>query len=207
VSNPLLYINTDFTTSGGNVDPEQLRQEFAAASFASTPVSFEAIDTKGNGVTLAVKIHFDTDPDATDESTADGLISAHTAAGSAIIPDEDAGLGYTLQWGGNLQNTGNYAQVSGVTSGGENGSLNPGSEIQVLADGTIDCFSYSSGTGDATTVYKIWVNGVVAHTFTATGPTDIEENVGLAVLRGDKVAIEYDAGMKPAGCYLEAYIR
>lgn len=206
MSNPLLYVDTDFTTSGGSVDPEQLRQEFSAASFPSTPVSFVAIDTAGVGATLLVKVHFDTDPDAADEVNSDSLIATHTATGATPIPDENGGLGYTLQWGGNLQNTGRYGQVSGITSGGEETGLSPGSEIQALADGTLDCFSYSSGTGNNTTVYKIWKNGAVAHTFTAKGATDFEENIGLAVLRGDLIAIEYDAGMRPAGCYLEAYI-
>jgi len=85
VSNPLLYLDTNFTTSGGSVDPEQLRQEFAAASFPSTPALFVAIDTSGVGATLLVKVHFDTVPDGTDEATSDGLIAAHTATGPTEV--------------------------------------------------------------------------------------------------------------------------
>lgn len=81
MSNPLLYTDADFTTSGGLVDPEQLREEFAAASFPSTPAIFSHIDTSGIGATLLVKINFDVVPNATDESTSDAIIAAHTATG------------------------------------------------------------------------------------------------------------------------------
>lgn len=116
------------------------------------------------------------------------------------------GLGYTLQWGGNLQNTGNYAMVSGQTNGGQNGGLNAGSEAIVLADGTLDRLSYNSGTGNATTVFKIWKNGVVEHTFTWASGGGVEEDIGLSVVTGDLIAIEYDAGMRPAGSIYLAYI-
>jgi len=117
------------------------------------------------------------------------------------------GLGYTLTWGANLQTTGRYAQTNGITSGGQETGLSAGSQHIVPATGTLNCATYNSGTGDATTVYKIWKNGAVAHTFTATGSGGKEENIGLAVVVGvDRIAIEYDAGMKPAGCILVAYI-
>ena len=81
MSNPIVYTDTDFTTSGGLVDPEQLREEFAAASFPSTPATFISIHTAGIGATLLVEIFFDVIPNATDESTSDALIAAHTATG------------------------------------------------------------------------------------------------------------------------------
>lgn len=122
--------------------------------------------------------------------------------------DDNAGLGYTLVWGANMQTTGRYAQVNGVTSGGQETGLSPGSEYPVSADGTLDCLSYNTDTGDATTVFKIWKNGAVVHTFTATGASGFEEDIGLSVSRaaGDKIAFEYDAGMKPAGSVYVAYI-
>lgn len=120
--------------------------------------------------------------------------------------EADAGLGYTLQWGGNLQNTGRYAMVSGMTNGGENGSLNPGTEYVAPADGTLNVVTYNMGTGDATTVLKVWKNGAVVHTINCTGATDVETSIGVAVSVGDLIAIEYDAGMKPAGSIYVAYI-
>lgn len=119
-----------------------------------------------------------------------------------------AGLGYTLVWGANMQTTGRYAQVNGITGGSQETGLSPGSEYPVSADGTLDCLSYSTDTGDATTVFKILKNGTVVHTFTATGASGFEEDIGLSVSRaaGDKIAIEYDAGMKPAGSVYIAYI-
>jgi len=116
------------------------------------------------------------------------------------------GLGYTLVWGANMQTTGRYAQVNGITSGGQETGLSPGSEYIVPADGTLDCLTYNTGTGDATTVFKIWKNGAVEHTFTATGAGDFESGIGLSVVAGDLLAIEYDAGMKPAGSVYVAYI-
>jgi len=116
------------------------------------------------------------------------------------------GLGYTLQWGGNLQNTGRFARVSDTTSGSQQGGLDPASEYIVPADGTLDCLTYNSGTGNNTTVFKIWKNGGVEHTFTATGAGGVEAGIGLAVVAGDLIAIEYDAGMRPAGSVYVAYI-
>lgn len=115
-------------------------------------------------------------------------------------------LGYTLVWGANMQTTGRYAQVNGITSGGEETGLSPGSEYIVPADGTLDCLTYNTGTGDNTTVFKIWKNGIVEHTFTATGSGDFESGIGLSVVAGDLVAVEYDAGMRPAGSVYVAYI-
>jgi len=115
-------------------------------------------------------------------------------------------LGYTLVWGANMQTTGRYAQVNGITSGGQETGLSPGSEYIVPADGTLDCLTYNSGTGDNTTVFKIWKNGAVEHTFTATGAGDFESGIGLSVVAGDLIAVEYDAGQKPAGSVYVAYI-
>jgi len=119
---------------------------------------------------------------------------------------ESGGLGYPLQWGGNMQTTGRFAQVSGVTSGGQETGLSAGSEWIVPANGTLDLLTYNTDTGNATTVFKIWKNGAVEHTFTATGAGDIESGIGLAVVAGDLIAIEYDAGMRPAGSVYMAYI-
>lgn len=88
MANPLVYGDTDFTTSSGVVDAEQLRQEFAAATFSSTPVVFSHIDTTGVGVTLQVSVWFDTDPDGTDTAVADALIAAHDATGPLDLNPE-----------------------------------------------------------------------------------------------------------------------
>lgn len=80
--NPLLYTDADFTTSGGVVDPDQLRQELADADFSSTPVTFEKVDTGGSGASLSVAVHFDTVPNATDEAACDSVIAAHDATGA-----------------------------------------------------------------------------------------------------------------------------
>lgn len=79
--NPLQYVAADFTTSAGVVDPEQLRQEFDAASFPSTPVTFSHIDQVGSAGTLLVSVWFSGVPDATDEASADAIVAAHDATG------------------------------------------------------------------------------------------------------------------------------
>jgi len=137
----------------------------------------------------------------TNNGTINGIING-VNFGSYI----NNGLGYTLQWGGNLQTTGRFAQVSGITSGSQETGLSAGSEYIVPADGILDCLSYNTDTANTSTVFKITKNGAVEHTFNATGSAGLEESIGLSVVVGDLIAIEYDAGMRPAGSIYVAYI-
>ncbi len=102
MSNPLSYTQDDFVgaTPINTVDMEQLLEELLAASpFASTPAAVVNVASRdlGSG-DFAVDVHFDTLPDATDETAVDALIAAHTASG----PTENdqirviAGTSYTM---------------------------------------------------------------------------------------------------------------
>lgn len=80
--NPLIYSESDFTTSGGTVDAEQLRQEFASATFSSTPVVFSHVDgTDVDAASFTITVTFDTVPDGIDETAVDAIIAAHDATG------------------------------------------------------------------------------------------------------------------------------
>ena len=79
--NPITYTEAQFTTSSGAVDAEQLRQEFVAANFPSTPVVFSHVDVNPPGSSPRALAHFDTVPNATDEATALAVVNAHDATG------------------------------------------------------------------------------------------------------------------------------
>lgn len=82
--NPLQYVAADFVAAPGGIpNAEQLRQEFAATTFASTPVVFSHLDKIGNP--FVVSVYFDIVPDATDEAAADAIVAAHTASGAGPV--------------------------------------------------------------------------------------------------------------------------
>ncbi|NRA02897.1 MAG: hypothetical protein HRU00_09880 [Myxococcales bacterium] len=91
----LEYDETDFASAPGGIpDLEQLRQEYEAADFSSTPVTFNRIASQKTGATIAVQVHFSGVPNATDEATSDAIISAHDALGPPDLnpdPDPDDG--------------------------------------------------------------------------------------------------------------------
>ncbi len=92
MANPMLYDQSDFvgSTPINSVDPEQLRQELEAESFASTPVTFSRVDIQRTGADFDVQVYFSGEPDATDETTLDSLIAAHTALGATDPPPSQA---------------------------------------------------------------------------------------------------------------------
>jgi hypothetical protein len=67
------------------VDAEQLRQDFATASFSSTPVTFAYLDVSEPGSEPRVRVWFSGLPNATDTATANAIIAAHTALGPKPI--------------------------------------------------------------------------------------------------------------------------
>lgn len=133
--------------------------------------------------------------------------NAFTDTEKTKLDSLNPGLGYVFTtWGANMQNTGRYPTLNGAANGPEQSSLGIWTDAIVPAAGTIEALTYNMGTGDNTTVLKIIKNGAVAHTFTCTGARDVETDIGVTVSIGDRVAIEYDAGMKPAGSFYSVYI-
>jgi len=81
--NPLIYTNTDFTTAPpvNLEDADRLRQEFEAANFSSTPVTFQNINISDLGGANNTTVTFSGVPNVTDEATADNVIATHAAPG------------------------------------------------------------------------------------------------------------------------------
>jgi len=135
--NPLVYVAADFTTSSGAVDPAQLQEEFMAADFNSTPLTFNGIDILDLTGTFTVNVNFNIVPDVTDEAEADAIVAAHTATG----PTTGITEGATEPFGafGKLQNylrdsenlddaTSAWQDVSGNTTVTANNAFAPNGE-------------------------------------------------------------------------------
>lgn len=132
----------------------------------------------------------------------------HPATKKYVDDSAGGGLGYVFTtWGANMQTAGRYPTINGAANGPEQSGLGIWAEAIIPDAGTLEAMTYNMGTGNNTTVFKIWVNGIVQHTFTCTGSRDVETGIGVAVSTGDRVAIEYDAGMKPAGSFYTIYIK
>jgi hypothetical protein len=71
------------------------------------------------------------------------------------------------------------------------------SQMYVPKAGTVKYMSWSTATGDGTTVFKIVKNGTVAQTITLSGATGSVATGTVAVVAGDALAVEYDAGTAP----------
>tara|TARA_R110002020_G_scaffold475890_1_gene713748 strand:+ start:19757 stop:21286 length:1530 start_codon:yes stop_codon:yes gene_type:complete len=141
--------------------------------------------------------------DNTDAFTPD---ADYEPATKKYVDDNDVGYVFT-SWGANLQNTGHYPIINGAANGPQVSGLGINASAQIPADGTIDVLTYYMDTGDNTTVFKIIKNGAVVHIFTCDAPYGRETGIGVSVTTGDNVAIEYDAGMKPAGSIYSMYIK
>lgn len=98
------YTEAQFTTSGGAVDAEQLRQEFPLppAQFASTPATVTNVQVFAPGDNPRATLSTDVTLDATDIATALAVVNAHTALG----PSDGLTTGEVAAFGGpgRLQN-------------------------------------------------------------------------------------------------------
>ena len=111
-----------------------------------------------------------------------------------------AGLGYPLHYGANFQNAaqqGNYCRANGEGDSNNNNSLTPITQQAAPKDGTITRFAWDSETADATTVFKVLVNGLVVETITLTGVAGALANLSSPVVAGDTISVEYDDDTAP----------
>lgn len=164
--NPLQYVAADFVSApGGNPDAEQLRQEFAAATFASTPVVFSHLDKIGSP--FVVSVYFDTVPDATDETAADAIVAAHTATGPSVAeppaPGESPIGAYPPDHLSGLQITYNSASTYDIEPGSCR-SDDDGENLDVSSAITVDITSsgangLDTGSEAPSTWYSVWVIG------------------------------------------------
>lgn len=103
--------------------------------------------------------------------------------------------GYVLDFGAdvNAGDAGKYLLVDGRPGGTIISALSPSSERIVPKTSTLKRFAWNSQTADATTVFKVLINGVVKETITCDGDSGTAA-LTEAVALGDKVAVEFDAG-------------
>lgn len=124
-------------------------------------------------------------------------------------PDDIPGIGIPLGFGANFLNiaqAGRYHKANGTAIEANDVTLNPSSEGIVLKGGRLTRFGWRTTSADATTVYKVWVNGLVAVTYNLTGASGVIIGGTLVVAQGDTVAIEYDAGTAPGSSNVQIFI-
>jgi len=109
------------------------------------------------------------------------------------------GISYILDYGAVLgvPDIGKYVLVDQRPGATAVTALDPTSERTILEDGTLVCLSWNTESADETTEMAIVVNEVVIVTLILTGGTTGVVDCSVPVLRGDEVAIEYDAGTAP----------
>jgi hypothetical protein len=107
------------------------------------------------------------------------------------------GRSVTLIWGGGFNVAGRHAQAHGTHDASTTPSLDEESEITAPFPGTLVSIGWNTESGDATTVLKVKINGLVTETVTMTGPTGSNNLIASTVAQGDLVAIEYDTGTAP----------
>ena len=197
---------TTGTTPAGDIS-------FIVSRFKQENVLYISVDQKPNSF-----VGFVIDGNPTDEGSYYEIpVTGATVGNSALdgelllfatnATDMQSGLGYVFtSWGANLQNAGRYPAINGTSSSSEISGLGIDASAQIPADGTIDVLTYYNATGDNTTVFKIILNGAVAHTFTCDAPYGRETGIGVSVAVGDNVALRYDSGMKPSSGIYSMYI-
>jgi hypothetical protein len=140
-----------------------------------------------------------------DSHTAPAISYDNTISGLVADDVKDAidelaasgGLEYVLTWGAKMNGVGEYALVSGLATTPRIATLDRRTEHIVPKAGTMNAFTWNSRLADATTVWKIWQNGLVVETITATGANGVDSSLTTVVAAGDRLAIEYDAGTVP----------
>ena len=133
---------------------------------------------------------------------ADGqVITANAAATRGFDWQSVAGLGlgYALFWGAELNGAvGQFAIVNGIhdTPSGVS-SLIQSTEVVIPEAGTAGTLTFNTQGITGTTVLKLHKNGAVAETINPSGGSRGTESLSTAVVLGDRLAIEWDAGNNP----------
>ena len=114
------------------------------------------------------------------------------------FPGSGGGLGYVLDWGAQMAggDTGKFARSDGNPAASVVSVLDPESERTVPFAGNLDVFAWNTESATGSTVMKILKNQVVVQTKTLTGATGTISLSG-AVVAGDQLAVEFDAGTGP----------
>jgi hypothetical protein len=123
--------------------------------------------------------------------------------------DNIPGIGIPLFFGATfnaLSQQGRYHELSGTADTANTAVLSAASQGIVLKSGTITRLGWVTSTATAATVYKVWINGVVMHTFALTGASGVLVGTFSALAQADLVAVEYDAGPFPGNSQVQIFI-
>jgi hypothetical protein len=106
---------------------------------------------------------------------------------------------YSTQFGGNVNSTGNYAVPQGDPNFGTNGTLDNTKEIIVPVDSYLEKLTYSTSSGDATSVLQIVVDGLSGLQFELTlggaqGLLTLARQPNRLLTAGTRVAIRMNSG-------------
>ncbi len=114
--------------------------------------------------------------------------------------------GYSLTWGGDVVAAGPlHFSASGDSEATPLAGLDDRHKITTMEAGVIRRFGWHTQSADATTVYRILVNGVSQASVTTTGVKGTALlNIPLAT--DDDVAIEYNSGTQPGRGHYETFI-
>lgn len=126
-------------------------------------------------------------------------VGASTGVSVQTVLDQlTAGSGYTMFWGArmNVPSVGQFLEVCGTANASSRATLDQRSEASAPKAGTMRQLAYNTLAADATTMMKVLVNSLVAATIPLTGVSGVEP-VSVALVPGDLVAFEYDAGAAP----------
>ena len=142
---------------------------------------------------------------ASAESRADGVRLNIHSPGAAAKGD------YSIPFGarfGNAGQRGRFHFIHGAASASNGTTLDADTQGAVIQDGRITKMAWSNENGDATTVYKILVNGLVEDTLTLTPGQSgtLPTSSPIPVNGGDLVAVEYDDGTPPQDSAVELYV-
>lgn len=99
---------------------------------------------------------------------------------------------------------GKHLEAQSTSGGAKAAALSSDNSIEAPFDGTIRKLAWSSVAADATTQLKINIAGVVASTHLLTGTAGVL-TIAVAVLAGELVAVEFDAGTGPGRTTVQLY--
>jgi hypothetical protein len=119
---------------------------------------------------------------------------------------------FTTQFGGNVNNTGNYFVPLADPNFATNGTLDNTKEIIVPVDSYMERLTYSTSTGDATSTLQIVVDGLnpLQFIFTlggAQGVLNITRQPNRLLSAGTRVAIRMNGGSSVGGSNLTCVFR
>jgi hypothetical protein len=119
---------------------------------------------------------------------------------------------YSTQYGGNINNTGNYAVPQADPNFATNSTLDNTKEIIVPVDSYLEKLTYSTSTGDNTSSLQIVVDGLnpLQFTFTlggAQGVLDIPKQPNRLLNSGARIAIRMNGGTSIGSANLTCIFR